>query len=336
VIYSGGILLFLGYFLSLFFLDHTNNATVINLADPFGLNGVRLASNTANSIQKNTNLFPVEGTFLLNRIIWSGVGLVILIYTYIRFNFEKFFSGKRDKAAIDDVVSKVKRSLVRNIKVSFKGSYNRSTLFNLTKIELSNIIRDNYFWIILSSGMFFLGFIIFYTGETLHRDRITRYAFINDSLPPPNWVLNGSKLISLLILGAGLAFIPVVLIMAVQIAKGFYLFNFPVYFTYLFIIILPRLLEMVLFSYMVHVIINNKFVAHGIGVFFWVAVFFLRTSGIFNYNLLLYSYTPSYGISDMDGLGHMTAPVNWFNLYWLLFGGLLIIFVLLPWHNFIF
>jgi ABC-2 type transport system permease protein len=360
VIYSGGILLFLGYFLSLFFLDHTNNATVINLADPFGLNGVRLASNTANSIQKNTNLFPVEGTFLLNRIIWSGVGLVILIYTYIRFNFEKFFSGKRDKAAIDDVVSKVKRSLVRNIKVSFKGSYNRSTLFNLTKIELSNIIRDNYFWIILSSGMFFLGFvfwmgntesgvsyfprtvmlfdifndvfpffiffiIIFYTGETLHRDRITRYAFINDSLPPPNWVLNGSKLISLLILGAGLAFIPVVLIMAVQIAKGFYLFNFPVYFTYLFIIILPRLLEMVLFSYMVHVIINNKFVAHGIGVFFWVAVFFLRTSGIFNYNLLLYSYTPSYGISDMDGLGHMTAPVNWFNLYWLLFGGLLII-----------
>ncbi|MDB5024172.1 MAG: family transporter protein [Mucilaginibacter sp.] len=360
VIYSGGILLFLGYFLSLFFLGHTNNATVINLADPFGLNGVRLASNTANSIQKNTTLFPVEGIFLLNRLIWSGLGLVILIYTYIRFNFEKFFSGKRDKSAIDDAVSKVKRSLVRNIKVSFKGSYNRSTLFNLTKIELSNIIRDNYFWIILSSGMFFLGFvfwmgnsefgvpyfprtvtlfdifndvfpffiffiIIFYTGETLHRDRITRYAFINDSLPPPNWVLNGSKLISLLILGAGLAFIPVVLVMAVQIAKGFYQFNFPVYFTYFFIIILPRLLEMVLFSYLVHVMINNKFVAHGIGVFFWVAVFFLRTTGIFDYNLFLYSYTPGYGISDMDGLGHMTAPVNWFNLYWLLFGGLLII-----------
>jgi hypothetical protein len=27
----------------------------------------------------------------------------------------------------------------------------------------------------------------------------------------------------------------------------------------------------------------------------------------------------------MDGLGHMAAAVNWFNLYWLLFGGLLII-----------
>jgi ABC-2 type transport system permease protein len=360
VIYSGGILLFLGYFLSLFFLSNTNNATVINLADPFALNGVRLQSMGATSIQQNTSLIDISGVFLLNRIIWTGVGLVILIYTYIRFNFEKFFSGKRDKAAIDDVVSKVKRAAIRNAKVSFAGSYNRSTLFNLTKIELSNIIRDNYFWIILSSGIVFLGFvfwmgnnnngvpdfprsimlldifnnvflffiffiIIFYTGETLHRDRVTGYAFINDSLPPPNWVLNGSKLISLLVLGFGLSLIPLILGVGIQIAKGFYQFNFPVYFLYVFTIILPRLLEMVVFSYMVHVTVNNKFVAHGIGVFFWVAVFFLRTSGIFDYNLLLYSYTPGFGVSDMDGLGHMAKPVYWFNLYWLLFGGLLII-----------
>ncbi len=106
VIYSGGILLFLGYFLSIFFLDHTSNTTVINLADPFALNGVRFVSNSANSFQKNNTLFPIEGTFLLNRLLWSGIGLVILIYTYTRFSFEKFFSGKKDKATIDDVVPK--------------------------------------------------------------------------------------------------------------------------------------------------------------------------------------------------------------------------------------
>ena len=360
VIYSGGILLFLGYFLSVFFLHNTNNATVINLADPFGLNGIRLQTGAATSIQKNTSLLPVEGTFLLNRLIWSGVALVVLLYTYIRFDFEKFFSGKRDKAVLDEGISGMKRSIVRNAKVSFTGPYNRRTLLNLTKLELTNIFRDNYFWIILSSGMVFLGFVFwmgngeygvsdyprtvmlfelfndafpffiffiltFYTGETLHRDRVTRYAFINDSLPPPNWVLNGSRLISLLILGASLAFLPVILALGVQIAKGFYQFNFQVYFTYLFIILLPRLLEMVLFSYMVHVVVNNKFVAHGISITFWVLVFFLHDSGIFDYNLLLYSYTPSYRMTDMDGLGHMTGPVSWFNLYWLLFGGLLII-----------
>jgi ABC-2 type transport system permease protein len=338
VIYSGGILLFLGYFVSIFFLNNTNNQTVVNLADAFGLNGVRLASGAANSIQKNTTLFPVEGTFLLNRLLWSGVGLAILLFTYIRFDFEKFFSGKRDKSAIDDEVSKVKRALIRNPKVSFAGTYNRSTLFNLAKVELTNIIRDNYFWIILLSGTFFLGFvfwmgnnefgvsysprtimlldifsdvfpffiffiIIFYTGETLHRDRLTRYAYINDSLPPPNWVLNGSKLLALLVLGLGLSF----------------------YLMFVFTILMPRLLEMVIFSYLVHVLINSKFVAHGVGVSIWVLVFFLEITGTFNYNLFMYSYTPWYGISDMDGVGHMLKPIYWFNLYWLLFGGLLII-----------
>jgi ABC-2 type transport system permease protein len=360
VIYSGGILLFLGYFLSIFFLNHTNNATVIINADLFGLNAVRLLSGTATSIQKNTTLFPIEGAFLFNRILWTGVGLVILLFTYVRFNFERFFSGKRDKSAIDDVVSKVKRSLILNSKVSFSGSYNRNTLFSLTKVELTNIIRDNYFWIILLSGVGFLGFvfwmgntefgvsyfprtimlmdifndvfpffiffiIIFYTGETLHRDRITRYAFINDSLPPPNWVLNGSKLIALLILGFGLSLVPLITGLVVQTAKGFYQYNLSFYLVYVFTIVMPRLLEMVIFSYMVHVLINNKFVAHGVGVAFWVLVFFLNVTGMFNYNLLIYSYTPWYGISDMDGLGHMLKPIYWFNLYWLLFGGLLII-----------
>jgi ABC-type transport system involved in multi-copper enzyme maturation permease subunit len=360
IIYAGGILLFLGYFLSLFFLDHTNNATVINLSDPFGMNGIRLQKGNSSSIEQNTTLFPVTGTFLLNRIIWTSVGLIILIYTYIRFSFEKFFSGKRDKDIIDNETPQAKRDAIVKVETSFAGTYNLKTLINLTKIELLNIFRDNYFWIILLSGMGFLGFvfwmgnnyngvpdfprtvtlfdifndafpffiffiIIFYTGETLHRDRLTRYAFINDSLPPPNWVLNGSKLITLLLLGFGLSLIPLVTGIIVQIMKGFYQFNIFVYLTYLFVILLPRLLEMVVFSYMIHVLVNNKFVAHGLGVFIWVIIFFLRETGIFNYNLLLYSYTPSFGVSDMDGLGHMLKPTNWFNLYWLLCGGLLII-----------
>lgn len=360
VIYSGGILLFLGYFLSLFFLRNTNNERVITLADPFGMNSIRYISNAANSFQKNNTLFPISGNFLLNRLIWSGVGFVVIMYTYFRFSFEKFFSGKRDKAAIDDETSKVRRVIFKDVHVDFGGGYNRRTLWQLSKLELRNIARDNYFWIILLSGMCFLAFvfwmgsrnydvpdfprtvllfnifndiftffiffiIIFYTGETLHRDRVTRYSYINDSLPPPNWVLNSSKLIPLIILGVFLTFAPVFIALPIQIIKGFYQVNFPGYFVNIFIVILPRFLEMVIFSYVIHVVINNKFVAHGIGITIWVLMFFLRFTGYFNYNLLLYSYTPWFGISDMDGLGHMTSPVMWFNVYWLVWGGLLVI-----------
>lgn len=360
VIYSGGLLLFLGYFISVFFLNRTNNETVINLSDPFALNGIRFQTNNSSSIQQNTTFISVTGTFLLNRIIWSGIGLLVLIYTYATFSFEKFFSGKRDKAAIDNDPAKAKKAEIAKVETSFTGSYNKQTIFNLIRIELSNIIRDNYFWIIVCSGIAFLGFvfwlgdgnygvpdfprtvslmgifsdvfpffiffiIVFYTGETLHRDKTTRYSFISDSLPPPNWVLNGSKLITLLVLGFGLSLMPLLTGLVVQLAKGFYQVNLSLYLTFVFVILLPRLLEMVVFAYFVHVIINNKFVAHGIAVFFWIAVFFLRSTGIFNYNLLLYSYTPWGGISDMDGFGHMLTPVYWFNLYWMLFACFLII-----------
>ncbi|QEM10925.1 ABC transporter permease/M1 family aminopeptidase [Mucilaginibacter rubeus] len=360
VIYFGGILLFLFYFIALFFLNHVNNPTVINLSDPFGLNGIRMQTNNSSALEQNTTLFPVTGTFMLNRILWGGIGIVVVLFTYFRFSFERFFSGRRDKAAIDEVGVKTKTAITIKPAVSFTGKYNRNTLNNLVKVELLNIIRDNYFWIILLSGTLFLGFVLwlgnnmygvpdfprtvtllaifndafpffiffiimFYTGETLHRDRATRYAFINDSLPPPNWVLNGSKLITLLLIGTGLSFIPIITGIIVQLLKGYYTFNLPAYFIYIGYILLPSLLEMVVFCYVMHVIIHNKFAAHGIGVFLWVIVFFLRKTGIFDYNLLLYSYTPSSGISDMTGMGHMATPVNWFNLYWLLFAGLLII-----------
>ncbi|HEY6901947.1 MAG TPA: hypothetical protein VI233_14925, partial [Puia sp.] len=47
--------------------------------------------------------------------------------------------------------------------------------------------------------------------------------------------------------------------------------------------------------------------------------------GYADYNLLLYSYTPSFWSSDMDGLGHMVRPLLWFQLYWTLAGGLLVV-----------
>lgn len=367
VIYSGGIILFLGYLIASFFLIRTNNQFVINLTDPFAFNGIREQKQSATAAMQNTHMIEFGGLLLLNRILWPGLGLIVLVYTYVRFNFEDFFSGKRDKNLVKDGV--VNRSAVRpQVTTRFSGSYNWKTLVSLTKTELLNIIRDNYFWIIIICGLTFLGFvffmgnsfysipdfprtvelldifnevflffiffiIIFYTGETVHRDRITRYSFINDSLPAPNWVLNGSRLISLLILGLGLSLVPLILGVAIQLIKGFTQFNFPAYLVSVFGLILPRFLEMVVFSYVVHVVVNNKFAAHGIGITIWVALYFLHVTSIFNYNILLYSYTPGYRVSDMDGIGHMATPVAWFNIYWLSAAGLLVIIAALFYYR---
>jgi hypothetical protein len=233
-------------------------------------------------------------------------------------------------------------------------------LVSLVKTEWLNLVTDNYFWIILSSGVFFLLlafgmgvspfgipefprtvllftifndtfpfyifiFLLFYTGELVHRERSSGFAVINDTLPPSNHILNAAKLLTLLTLGISMTLIPVICGLGVQIAQGFYQFNFGLYATQVFVLLLPRLIEIVIFCYVVHVLVKQKFLGHTIGLVLWLALFFLNKSGTLDYHLLLYAITPTYQLSDMDGLGHMFVPVSWFNTYWLLFGGLLII-----------
>jgi len=363
VIYSSGLFLFLGYIIANFFLSNINNPKVIYLTDPFLMNGLRAATAGASAQQLNTSVIHMEGLMLTNRIIWISVGAVILLLTYLRFSFERFFSGNHGRRIIAPDNPPPRTSLqskFRKVHIDLGGPYYRKTWLSLTRIELLNIIRDNYFWIILSGGLIFLSFvfyhgpggykvwdyprtvffmdvfdkvfsnfvffiIIFYTGEAVHRERVTRYAYINDALPPPTWVLNLSKLTSLCCLATFLAIVPVLLGCGVQIVKGFYQFNFPLYGTAFLSSLLPQMLGMVFFSYTVHLLVNNKFAAHAVGITIWVVLILLSEFHYFEYNLLLFGHTPVALFTDMDGIGHMLRPVLWFQGYWLIAGALMVV-----------
>ena len=363
VIYSSGLFLFLGYIIANFFLSNINNPKVIYLTDPFLMNGLRAATAGMSAQQLNSSVIHVEGLMLTNRIIWISVGAVILLLTYLRFSFERFFSGNHGRRIVAPENPPPRTSLqskFRKVFINLGGPYYRKTWLSLTRIELLNIIRDNYFWIILSGGLIFLSFvfyhgpggykvsdyprtvffmdvfdkvfsnfvffiIIFYTGETVHRERVTRYSYINDALPPPTWVLNLSKLTSLCCLAAFLAFVPVLLGIGVQITRGFYQFNFPLYGTAFLSSLLPQMLEMVLFSYSVHLLVNNKFAAHAVGITIWIVMILLSEFHYFEYNLLLFGHTPIAVFSDMDGIGHLLRPLLWFQNYWLIAGALMVV-----------
>ena len=64
VVYTGGIILFLAYFLSVFFLNHTNNTAVMVIADPFLMTGTRMQMFNSNSLQQNTETIVIEGNYL--------------------------------------------------------------------------------------------------------------------------------------------------------------------------------------------------------------------------------------------------------------------------------
>jgi len=357
VIYSAGILLMLGYLISNFFVGSHSNPTVVYLADPFAIGPIRYERGMQTVAEKNTSLMPMTGLMLLNRIIWVGVGAVILAYTYFTFSFEKFFSGRRDKKALK--TKSEKKFVLPTLHISFEKWYARKTLYTLTKIEVLNIIRDNYFWIIIAGGSIFLGIvfshgpgnywvrdlprtsmliyifnnnflvfifciIMFYTGEAVHREKTTRYAFINDALPPSDVVLNLSKFLAIVIMAVFLTLLPMALGIIIQLAQGYTRLDIGTYLSSLLGVTLPDTIEMVMFAFAFHIVINNKFAALGVGVALWILILLADESRWMYYRLLLYNRTPEYGISDLDGIGHMWKPLGWFSAYWLLAGSLMV------------
>ena len=360
VIYSSGTLLFLGYMISSFFLHNSHNQYVIYLTDPFNFNGLRAEVAAWSPDQHNHSLVRMQGLLLQNRIVWTSVALAGLAITWFRFSFERFFSGRQQRR-LTSTLNPARPQPPRHPYINLKGSrYNQKSLYTLTRIEIVNIVRDSYFWIILSGGLIFMFFIfwmgpgrygvpdyprtsffmgvfmetfpfflfliiIFYTGETVHREKHTRYHLINDTLPPPTWVFNTAKLLSLLALAIGLALVPMLIGIAVQLLKGYPHLNLTQYASSELVALLPKMIATVLFCYATHIAIDNKFAAHGVAITVWTVLYALTSLNYFDYHLLLYSYTPQFWPSDIDGIGHMVRPVLWYQAYWTVAGLLLVL-----------
>lgn len=357
-VYSSGILVLLGYLIGNFFIHAHPDPYIIHLSDPFALNGIRSILGGWQAEQKNTLTIPLSGLFLANRIIWNIAGLFIILFTWKKFSFEKFLHSAANKKLINPSNTAIPVRIIPQ--VSFHNRYRKSIFFSLMRIETFNIIRDNYFWIIILAGNIFLGIIFsngpgnfgirdfprtsqnlfllnnnflififciifFYAGEAIHREKLSQFNLINDALPPATWIFHLSKFLSVLLISIFLLSSAMLSGMIAQMAKGYFQFNFPVYFKVLFLCIFPRLIAITMLAFAIHILVNNKFVAIGIGIAWLVLCQLAVQSGILDYNLFLYSFGPFYAISDFDNIGHMMKPVSWFNAYWISCGLLLLL-----------
>ncbi|WP_231576261.1 ABC transporter permease [Hymenobacter sp. DG25B] len=69
-----------------------------NLADPMSFGPVLShLSLDWSPLDKNTRLFLLEGSFLANRLLWLGISLGLLAFTYLRFQFVLPESGQKQK-----------------------------------------------------------------------------------------------------------------------------------------------------------------------------------------------------------------------------------------------
>ncbi len=165
--YLAAIGLLIGYLVALSLVNSLDNKLLAAALDPFGASAVRYTTQYWTSVDQNTRLLPLSSYLMLNRALWLGIGLLLLGFCYVRFQFGAFATDKAVKGK-PAPTGPTAESLTKGFAVATErlqlpvttqhlgAAYIWQTISSLTRLEWRAIVRNVYFVAIVAAGVLFL------------------------------------------------------------------------------------------------------------------------------------------------------------------------------------
>ncbi|HEY3785447.1 MAG TPA: M1 family aminopeptidase [Steroidobacteraceae bacterium] len=179
-------------------------------------------------------------------------------------------------------------------------------------------------------SLFILIITAIHAGELVWRERDTRIDEIVDSTPVPGWLGFFAKLLTLFAIQAVLLAVVMVCSIGIQLWQGYTRLEIGHYLFELYVLQWPLYWLLAALALTIHVLVNQKYLAH-----FVVVVFFLLSLRLPDFGLedRLYRFgsVPAVMYSDMNGYGHFLPAMRWFELYWSAAAVLLLVLTNLMW-----
>ncbi|MFS2317177.1 ABC transporter permease/M1 family aminopeptidase [Maricaulis sp. D1M11] len=333
------------------------------LIDPFGFNTFSEVTRYWTAFEANTQVVPFESTFLMNRLMWIGIGSALLAITIMTFQFRKAGSGSSRKAGkaqqAKGPVSAISDIDLPRVQPMLNASTVRQQFFARTSFEVKGVVLNVAFWVILAFGLFNTvpGFffasglygtdnypvtrvmmntvagaysiipiiiVIYYAAELVWRER--RFAFneIVDATPTPSWVFVTSKFLGMMVVIVALAVVAIIAAILSQMIMGYTVFELDQYVLRgVLQIVFPAALLAALAIFL-QVLFNNRWLGMAAMLVFFVVSLVISQIG-FDHNLYQYGSTPGAPYSDMNGYGHFLGMLLWFNSYWAFWALLLMV-----------
>ncbi|MBC6612526.1 ABC transporter permease [Hymenobacter sp. BT507] len=353
--YVGSIIFLVLYFVAQSQLSDLDNKTLASLLDPMGNGALSLLTKYWTPAEKNTRLITPTGLLGLNRLLWLGVGLLLVAFCYLRFRFGQSVGTVRLRRPRPEdmgrAVQPVGTLVLPQVQQDFGTGQHLRQWARLTWQELRDVLRSPYFIAIVVAGLafllasalqigkiydtqtypvteqvieilsgsftlFLLAIITFYAGELVWRERDAHMNQLYDALPIPNWVPLASKLAALLLVPVVLLVVVLVFGILTQLSYGYYQFEIGLYLRWLFGLKLLDYWLLVVLAVVVQVVVNNKYLGHLVMVLYYLFVAFLAGQVGLEHNLLLYGSDPGVSYSALNGFGHFIGPYFWFKSYW--------------------
>ncbi len=360
VIYTQGIMLIVIYQIANIALTGLETQKLAAILDPFGIKTFQYVTRYWTPSEQNTLLVPLTGMMLYNRSLWMTVGVLALVITYYGFSFNvvRRFFGRRKPEAIaggkeqseniktphaDQVINAWTHTLQGGrlslfyFKMIWKeipfiaivGSGMLLMVVNAFKMNAMSGTSSypttfSILTLINSFNLFLLIIAIFYSGELIWKERTINFNLILDTAPVPSAIGLVAKFSALVLVYMVLLLLLIVAGVLTQAMYGYFEFDLPVYFGTLYSSTLSFLVVYTVLSFLVQVLVDNKFLGFALCIIFFIITAMMNKIGI-DRSLLQFGSGGLGTFSDMNLYGHFVRPFSWLKLYWLAFSAILFV-----------
>ncbi|GAB3924651.1 M1 family aminopeptidase [Larkinella terrae] len=318
------------------------------LIDPFGLAPLFQETRFWTVDQRNHQLFPLNGLFVVNRFLWSGIALLVLLIGYRRFSFGEQQAIRTQKAEPQPTVRPVipyrrygvnpgtlqhmRLALGAQLRLEAKAVFGQFPVWVmlvlwviLMGVDVSDNLRNGWFGTVtypdtgviveyLRSVRPAMLLIIFWSAELLWRERSTNRQTLVGSTPAHSLVFVGAKLGALALLIFLIISTNSAIGLVIQWTSGYFTNDWPVYLSLYYYSGLPLFLFAVL-AVFIQLLSPNKYLGMVLTMTVAGILAFSRRLGLEHY-LLRYAVVPELNYSAMNGFGHYAVAFDWYMIYW--------------------
>ncbi|MGA7316074.1 MAG: ABC transporter permease [Silvibacterium sp.] len=365
-VYVASVLVLIGYF-AVSQLSGTALTVSVRaaLADPLGGSAIDRITRYWTPFQRNTQLIPLQGILLANRILWLSVGATFLAFTYAKFAFTYPAEKSKRREVVEDKEALCLANTLPIAHPKFSAAASLRHVMSLTRIQFKETTKNVFFLVLMLAGFLFaiftaagitnpqatrtwpltyqmlqmagagfgifaIAIIIFYSGELVWRERDAQLNQVIDAFPLQRSVLFCSKLFALMLVQVVIVLLILAAGLVVQTGQGYYHFQLGLYFCELFLNRLIGLWTLCVLAMFVQAIVNNKYLGHFVMVLYIIATLALPQAGLQDF-LYRYGQTPQATYSDINGYGPFLQSLVWFRIYWAIAAVLLAIVTNLLW-----
>ena len=361
--FVGSFGLLVGYGVAGDLLNDLDNEKLAMLLDPFAINTYSTLTKYWTTEERNTQAIGFDNMLLLNRLLWGGLSILLLIFTYWRFSFQERDRSKKAKksekfASAELTPFFAQAAPLPIVPTNIDGKARWQQFWNQVKVDFIGMVRSTPFIMITLFGLINMGFALsstsqmyglslhpvtynvidmlrgslylfivavltVYAGNLVWKERDAKMDEFYDALPHPDWLSYCAKYVSLV------GIIGVVLLVSIgagmlsQTLMGYTNYEFPVYLRSVMLYDWSGFAILAALAMLLQVLINNKYLAYFAFVALLIANNFAWSALDVESNMVLFGGSPNIVYSDMNRYGAFASPTHWFTLYWGLFAVLL-------------